>query len=84
MRSSVDDFLAICSPEVRDLAQQLRGLVRRVMPTAVEQVDLPSKYRRLRVKPYAHTKPSLARMRRIAVPSTAAVLVDSVNLEGAG
>ena len=42
MNSSIDDFLAICSPAVRDLAQQLRGLIRRVMPTAIEQVDLPS------------------------------------------
>ena len=42
MSDSIDDFLAICSPAVRDLAQQLRGLIRRVMPTAIEQVDLPS------------------------------------------
>jgi hypothetical protein len=40
--SSVDNFLAMCSPAVRDLAQQLRSLIRRVMPSAVEQVDLPS------------------------------------------
>ena len=42
MNSSIDDFLAICSPAVRDLALQLRDLIRRVMPTAIEHVDLPS------------------------------------------
>ncbi len=42
MSDSIDDFLAVCSPAVRDLAQQLRGLIRRVMPTAIEHVDLPS------------------------------------------
>ncbi len=42
--SSIDDFLAICSPAVRDLALQLCRLIRRVMPAAIEQVDLPSNY----------------------------------------
>ena len=42
MSSRVDDFLAIYSPAVRDLTQQLRGLIRRIMPTAIEEVDLPS------------------------------------------
>jgi hypothetical protein len=42
MSNSVDNFLAMCSPAVRDLAQQLRSLIQRVMPSAVEQVDLPS------------------------------------------
>jgi hypothetical protein len=42
MSNSVDDFLAVCSPAVRDLAQQLRSLIRHVMPTAIEHVDLPS------------------------------------------
>ena len=42
MSNNVDNFLAVCSPAVRDLAQQLRSLIRRVMPNAVEQVDLPS------------------------------------------
>ena len=42
MSDSIEDFLAVCSPAVRDLAQQLRGLIRRVMPNAIEHVDLPS------------------------------------------
>jgi hypothetical protein len=42
MNTSVDDFLAICTPAVRDLAQQLRAVIRRIMPAALEQVDLPS------------------------------------------
>jgi hypothetical protein len=42
MSDNIDDFLAVCSPAVRDLAQLLRGLIRRVMPNAIEHVDLPS------------------------------------------
>ena len=42
MNNSVDDFLAVCSPAVRDLALQLRTTIRRSMPGALEQVDLPS------------------------------------------
>ena len=41
MSNRIDDFLAMYGPTVRDLAQQLRTLIRRVMPAAIEQVDLP-------------------------------------------
>jgi hypothetical protein len=40
--TNVDNFLAMYSPAVRDLAQQLRILIRRVLPAAIEQVDLPA------------------------------------------
>jgi hypothetical protein len=40
--TNVDNFLAMYSPAVRDLAQQLRALIRRVLPAAIEQVDLPA------------------------------------------
>jgi len=40
--SNVDNFLAMYSPVVRDLAQQLRTLIRRVLPAAIEQIDLPA------------------------------------------
>jgi hypothetical protein len=42
MSNSVDGFLAICTPAVRDLAQRLRALIQHTLPGAVEQVDLPS------------------------------------------
>jgi hypothetical protein len=42
MGYTVDDFLAAYSPTVRDLALQLRALIRRVMPKTIEQIDLPA------------------------------------------
>ena len=43
MTQTVDDLLAGYSPEVRDLARQVRALVREVMPEAREQVDPSAK-----------------------------------------
>lgn len=42
MSNSVDGFLSICTPDVRQLAQELRALILRTLPGAVEQVDMPS------------------------------------------
>jgi hypothetical protein len=44
MSTRIDDFLNNCTPAVRDLALQLRGLIRRVIPNAHEEVDLPSNF----------------------------------------
>jgi hypothetical protein len=43
MTQTVDDLLAGYSPAVRDLARQVRALVREVMPNAIEQVDPSAK-----------------------------------------
>ncbi len=42
METALQAFLASYPPEVRDLALQLRALVFEVMPTALEQVDVPN------------------------------------------
>ena len=41
--TTVDEFLASYSPEVRDLALQTRNLVLEVIPKALEMVDPPSR-----------------------------------------
>jgi hypothetical protein len=40
---ALNDFLASCPPQVNELALALRALILRVLPSAVEQVDPPSK-----------------------------------------
>jgi hypothetical protein len=43
MSERFDDFMAVYSPEVRALAEKARRLILSVMPSAIEQVDPPSK-----------------------------------------
>ena len=43
MSERFDDFMASYSPEVRALAKKARRLIMSVMPSAIEQVDPPSK-----------------------------------------
>ena len=43
MDGLLDQFLAAYTPEVRDLVLRTRALITRLLPGAIEQVDLPSK-----------------------------------------
>ena len=43
MSEQFDDFMAVYTPEVRDIARNVRLLILSAMPAAVEQVDPPSK-----------------------------------------
>ena len=40
---SLEQFLAAYPPEIRDLVMDTRSLIYRVIPNAIEMVDLPSK-----------------------------------------
>ena len=42
MSSDLEQFLAHYAPEVRELAWQLRTVIREVMPEAIEQLDPPA------------------------------------------
>lgn len=43
MSEQFDDFMAVYTPEVRDIARNVRLLILSAMPAAIEQVDPPSK-----------------------------------------
>ena len=42
MSSDIEQFLAQYAPNVRELARQMRAVIREVMPEAVEQLDPPA------------------------------------------
>jgi hypothetical protein len=43
MTANIEQFLSPFSPEIRDLAWKLRGVILEVMPDAIEQPDPPAK-----------------------------------------
>lgn len=42
MSSEIEEFLAHCTPEVRELAWKMRTVIHEVMPEAIEQLDPPA------------------------------------------